>query len=375
MNPNADFELSSSSHPRGGQDRPRSDVGDDARRERGREQIIILRGDGSVSYVSEGLMDLTGIDPGAQARPLIDDALQFGQKSFWDLILERFSSYRFIDGVQATLLTRAGPLTVTVDASVAPLNNDDGLAIILRLRDLGAVSSAINEALDADEELLRLANVGRTARTLVHEILNPLSVIKGSLDLLRKRFEDGVLTDPKATEEAHARMRRATDHIVHVVRGVSGAAGARGGALRSACVDDVGDTLTDWYAVDLAAQGIELRVRRRSSGQSPITVACPSHILVQILTNLIMNARDALQCSPDGSPRVIDIQTRRVGSFAEISVTDSALPPGSDAVKRQGFGIGLRLCRQLLDAYGGSLVWESDRRPTCLVVVLPLANE
>jgi two-component system, OmpR family, sensor histidine kinase KdpD len=99
-------------------------------------------------------------------------------------------------------------------------------------------------------------------------------------------------------------------------------------------------------------------------------VAAEPNYLEQILQNLISNA---IKYSPPGSP--IDIQARREEGCVAISVLDrgSGIAPeemerifepffrsSSTAGQAAGIGLGLSVCKRLVDAQGGEL-WARPR--------------
>ena len=87
----------------------------------------------------------------------------------------------------------------------------------------------------------------------------------------------------------------------------------------------------------------------------------------QIIINLLRNAMDAMRDSPE---RRLTIATARAGQFAEIRVADTGqgLPPEGAARlfepfvsgKPDGVGIGLSICRSIVDAHQGELLVEPN---------------
>lgn len=102
----------------------------------------------------------------------------------------------------------------------------------------------------------------------------------------------------------------------------------------------------------------------------------------QILINLMRNAIDAIRDARMKGGR-ITIRTRIESDMAQVSILDSG--PGIDAEKaarmfdflvsekKYGLGVGLRICRSLIDAHGGRL-WVEPHVPGAIIhFVLPLA--
>jgi signal transduction histidine kinase len=106
--------------------------------------------------------------------------------------------------------------------------------------------------------------------------------------------------------------------------------------------------------------------------------------LEQVFLNLVMNAVEAMGTLKD-TPRVLELTTA-VGEAAEVLITVADTGPGVEegglekmfdaffTTKPQGMGMGLSICRSIVESHGGRL-WASRRdRGLVFYVVLPGAE-
>ncbi len=258
------------------------------------------------------------------------------------------------------------------------------------LVDLGSSLAAMTERLRADEESLRakiaeveryaadlasaqerlvrserLASVGRLSAGLAHEIGNPLAAILGFQELL---LQGGL--DAADEREFLVRMKRETERIHGVLRQMLDF--ARPAAMaRSAVPEPAG------VVAEAVSEVLDLVRPQRSFRDVEITcdldpdlphVSLSRPRLVQVLLNLILNAREVV---PAEGGRV-SIRAALAGE-ARVRVTVEDNGPGIPAEVRdhlfepfvttkpvgEGTGLGLAVCRGLVEAAGGTLVVET----------------
>lgn len=218
------------------------------------------------------------------------------------------------------------------------------------LRDLLALRKrlAISERIAARREI---------ARQVAHEIKNPLAPIRAAVETLRRlrarndpRFDDYF---DEATRTVLDEVNRITNIVTEFTRF------ARLPAPNPAPLD-LGETVRS--VVNLhAASGVPIAFQ---SAPLPEVVADKDQI-VQVVTNLLTNALDAVRGRPD--PHVFVTITHKDES-ALISVRDNG--PGVDpairerlfepyaTTKPEGTGLGLAIVQRIVVEHGGSITYR-----------------
>jgi signal transduction histidine kinase len=223
----------------------------------------------------------------------------------------------------------------------------------------------------------RLASVGRLSAGLAHEIGNPIAAIIGLLDLL---LAGGL--EPHEERDFLARMRRETERINRILRDLLQFARPSASDTAARVPGDVASAVRDTVAL-VAPQRVarQVEIVTQIAPQLPLTALSHEH-LVQVLLNLLLNAADA--CEAGG---IIRVHAERTEAGLRLSVTDTG--PGVDPAIQarlfepfvttkevgKGTGLGLAVCRGLVEAAGGTIQLQATHeRGACFVIDLPPAD-
>jgi two-component system NtrC family sensor kinase len=248
-------------------------------------------------------------------------------------------------------------------------------------RKVDEVERATRRLAEAQDRLVRserLASVGRLAAGLAHEIGNPISALMGMEDLLL----DGGL-EPEEQKDFVERMKKETERIHSILRDLlqfaRPASKEPGEEPTPGIVETAVYDTAALVAPQKSMQDVDLAVDVFPD-LPPVTMSREQ--MVQVILNLVLNAADA--CGAGGHVTLraqpvelgVRLEVEDDGPGVSPNVTDKLFEPfvtTKDVGK--GTGLGLAVCRGLVEAAGGSITLdESYTDGARFVVELPRAD-
>lgn len=272
----------------------------------------------------------------------------------------RFVSREVRDPVTGSwYLVQAGPVPWNRNRHVS-------LKVITDISEQKHALSLKQQHRDMLHQSARLAALTEIASTLAHEINQPLMAIASYTDAclrLLARPQADLRQVLAALEKCRRQAIRAGEMISRMREFIRSRHPRPTQCDVNAVVHEAVD-LTDFHAED-AGVTIEMAL----AAALPPTHADPT-LLVQVVVNLLQNAIEAMRnCAPRQRSCTIATGMHEDGSIM-VSVSDhgSGFPDGiGDAIyqpffttKPQGLGLGLSICRSVVEAHGGRL-WHEVR--------------
>ena len=274
--------------------------------------------------------------------------------------------------------------TFPMELAVGEMKSGDRRFFTGFIRDLTERQQTEARLQELQSELVhisRLTAMGEMASTLAHELNQPLSAIanylKGSHRLLEGQSDERSRLVREAVDQAGDQALRAGQIIRRLRDFVS-----RGESDRQ--VESIAKLVEEASA--LALVGVKDRSIRVSFHFDPeLEFVFADRVQIQqVLLNLIRNAIDAME---ETATRKLNLSGTRVdGDVVKISVADTG-PGISPEVnkqlfqpfvtsKRHGMGVGLSICRTIVEGHGGRIWAEANPQGgTIFHFTLPAINQ
>lgn len=237
-----------------------------------------------------------------------------------------------------------------------------------------ALEAALAERGQAHRQLAHAAEEYREAsRRVVHEVNNPLSIIKNYLSVL-----DGKLAKREPVVGEMSILNEEIDRVGQLINGLADLQpSAADGATNVARVAD--EVLRLFRATEFVPAGVQLAVSMPDAGAE---IEGDADVLKQILVNLVKNAVEAI-----GSHGKIDIANRGHvvrdrTLFVDLVVADNGpgmapevlanlFSPVRSAKEGKHHGLGLSIVHGLVKKIGGTISCRSSAAGTTFEILLP----
>ncbi|MGY5146460.1 MAG: sensor histidine kinase [Candidatus Nitrosopumilus sp. bin_7KS] len=211
----------------------------------------------------------------------------------------------------------------------------------------------------------RLSAIGELSARLAHDLRNPLSVMKMSIELLNQKVGDSKNSDPLLNSRLDI-MDKSINRMAHQIENVLDY--VRKSPLKTSNVSIRKIILDSIEKIDVPKE-IKIKIVEKD-----VQIQCDPIKLDAVFVNIIINS---IQAIPDEG--IIDIKINEETDKIILEFIDSGegiLEDSPDKVfeplyttKQKGTGLGLSSCKNIIEQHGGTISVSID--PTTFTIILP----
>ena len=318
-----------------------------------------------------------------QAKSIVQEPTAFFTKIFFLLVLLTF----FIVSLLSVILIRKSlvPIESLRVGTEKIANGEFGTEVSIKSGDefetLGDAFNEMSKKLEQGRKLLvqsaKMSTVGEMASGIVHEIGQPLTSIYGLVELMLLKKPD---EESKKNLEI---MKNQVERLSHIISGFKTFARVSEEKMVPVSLDEVIRVTYELLAHQIQMKHI-LWIYEKEDHLPPIRG--DRNMLQQVLTNLIINAMDALEGKKDVKPEIaLRTFTKDDQVFIEIWDNGSGIPKEiqerifdpffTTKSEGKGTGLGLAIIASILHQHGAHIRLESEvNLGTKFIISFPVSS-
>ncbi|RSD29232.1 ATP-binding protein [Mesobacillus subterraneus] len=235
-----------------------------------------------------------------------------------------------------------------------------------------SMTSDVSAKVKAEHFMLeyeKLNVVGQLAAGIAHEIKNPLTSLKGFIQLMKagKELNHSYLS---IMEEEIKRMEAVSKELMMMAK-------PHKSDFKTFDINELADHAITLLMAEAAKKCVEISKR---STLKDGKFLCDGNKIKQVLINLLMNAIDAMDL-----PGEITVAISESGKDLRVSIIDTGKGiPAEDldkigkpffTTKENGNGLGLMICHKIVEEHGGKITVNSGKKGTTFTIHLPVKEE
>jgi len=348
--------------------------------------ICLLNEKCQLTFLSHGLQKVLAGKLGDELLPLITDKLHIDDKqAFVSNMSNSFEQQTELQQ-ECRLLNESGEIRwLLVQAS--PRLTDSGvfigyIATFLDITDKKRSEYKLEEMRSISYHHEKMVEIGTLSAGIIHEVGNPVAAVYGLTQAILDASEEGLsesLLGHQAREDVIAIMEQIERLMTITNEVMSFVAVSDGADDQIFDMNELVKTCCRLINYDIKMKNIELNFELEQ--QASVLGVNKDHIM-QILLNLLSNAAHA--CIDIKEPS-IKVKTCRDGEIFVVSIEDNGCGMAAEVASRaaepfyttkpigQGTGLGLAMCKTLVEQHQGQLKIESKLgQGTRVEVVLPI---
>jgi len=327
--------------------------------------ICFLDLDGIITFLNKKGLELSGYTLG---EVIGQNFIVFIDKQFKEEFLLRLrENLKSATAVFELGVNRKNGEHLILSINSSPIKEEDNIiGIMLIARDITQEREMTGRLLEAE----RFAAKGMVAAEIAHEINNSLANIETGLFII-----NNIRVDRQYRQDILKDVYEEIERMSGIVKGILEVYRSDDTVIQS--VDVNSEILKVINITQRRLKGKDISIVSKLAPDLPSIPCYPGHIK-QILLNLIKNAEEAMHSE---NKRLIIISTEEDSGFVKLGVSDTGCGIPEEMIKKvfsplvtskaDGAGLGLSICREIAQKYGGDIKIESKETGTSATVSLP----
>ncbi len=342
------------------------------------EAVFTIDMEGNLIYMNTACSKLVGYKledtTGKKAEKI------FG-KEVESILRETFSSGNLISGIEVEI---TGPdnevISCIVTSVILKGSRGEQVGCVAILRDMREEKKLYAKLINME----RLASLGQLTASITHELNQPLNVIMMLCTNLLLELELRGLPEKSELEDSLEKLRERAERASKITDQVLSQARELKAGVEEIDINSVVNNCLSLIEPQMRPENIDIKVKL-SDDPSPVKIDRGK--LEQVLFNIMKNAREAMNASSEKDSnfaKVMEINSLKDGNFAIVSFKDTGGGIPQDirekvftpffTTKEAGTGLGLGICKEIIESFGGELDFEvEDGKGTTFRVKLPKA--
>ena len=302
------------------------------------------------------------------------------------MVVSKTGEVRFCNPAAVALITDGRPIGPLVASARRAAQRGESHSDALRIEDsVYAVSArelSVEDAIlivvrDRTEELRRELAEREFVSNAAHELRNPIAGISGSIEVLLAGAKD----DPEAREHFLGRLAEDAERISRLTHALLTLARMEAVEEGETDVVDLQIAAEDATQAVLPPEDLEVRIDVEPGLSARGDPALIRQVMISLLTN-------ACKHTPGGGMVTLRaLAGSDEDAVIEVSDTGTGIPPeerdriferfyrGSNAIQKEGFGLGLSIARRMVELMGGEMGVRSEvDRGSTFWFSLPIAK-
>lgn len=262
--------------------------------------------------------------------------------------------------------------------------------LVLSIESLKKANEEIESSKNEQLQIEKLASVGRLAAGVAHEVGNPLGAISGYVDILRRSYEAQDLANKEDLDLLN-RIEQETNRISKIIRALLAQARPPQDRIRPVSLQPVVQRSLELAQIPDSFQ-VELDFEDPNA-----EALCEKDQLIQVILNLLINAKHALELivnerqpsikivcaqrqlsslemnSPDPVMDSSMVKALKPQSYWMLRITDNGTGIAKEDQKKlfepffstketgKGTGLGLYVAKSIIESFRGAIVVQSEQ--------------